>query len=110
MQTFERTGCLSPCKRNTYEMDIFKEVLVPGINGADTALHLFIPEPQFTVSEEFVVFDRLAFAADCAGMGGILLGVSLLAAYDYFLGAIGRMLCLQHRNKRGTTLSETNLQ
>ncbi len=48
----------------------------------DRELIIYVPEPEFSVVEEFLVYSAASFVADCGGMGGILLGVSLLALFD----------------------------
>ncbi len=77
-----------PCKRSTYELQLEKEVYVErqglGLDNATVAnLFLGVSDPYLTVREEFLVYDIASFLADCAGMGGIMLGASLLATYDW---------------------------
>ncbi len=52
-------------------------------NDTIAMLYLNRPKPTFAVKEEFVVYDIGSFLADCAGMGGIMLGASVLALYDW---------------------------
>ncbi len=49
----------------------------------DLLQEFYIPKPIFTVKEEYLVYDEASFLADCGGMGGILLGFSLLSFYDW---------------------------
>ncbi len=51
-------------------------------------LYFYIPTSTVTVKEEFLVYDWVSFVADCGGMGGILLGLSLLAGYQAFVELI----------------------
>ncbi len=66
-------------------------------NLTDHEIVVYIPEPEFMVIEEFLVYSAASFAADCGGMGGILLGVSLLALYD---AAIANVRLVQKAGKR----------
>ncbi len=46
-------------------------------------LRVYFPQPVLTVKEEFAVFTMSSFVAECGGMGGILLGFSFLAMFEW---------------------------
>ncbi len=45
-------------------------------------LYFHTPKATFTVEKEYLVYDAAAFAGDVGGMGGILLGISVVAVYQ----------------------------
>ncbi len=85
-QSLEMTGCMPPCTKSKFDISLSRPSMVPvwGNTTANMILHFYIPEPIYTVTEEFLVYDFPSFMADLAGMFGILLGVSFLAVYDQF--------------------------
>ncbi len=92
MQIYEITECLNNCNYTNYKIKIgeHQNMSLPGM-GNDynftytDMFYFYIPTSSITVKEEFLIYDWLSFAADCGGMGGILLGLSLLAGYQAFL-------------------------
>ena len=83
---FERYGCQPSCERLKYKLEAGDVNLTPVRHDSDNStytLHMYFAEPSFTVREEFEVYGWMSFLADCGGMGGILLGFSLLGAFNW---------------------------
>ena len=85
---FDQHGCQPSCVRNDYEVASGGDALVLPRAPSDhpNATHgftFYVREPRFTVRTEFAVYRWMSFLADCAGMGGILLGFSLLGTFDW---------------------------
>ncbi len=49
------------------------------------SFYFYFPSPIVTVNSEFEVYDFLDWLADCGGMGGIILGLSILAGYKWLV-------------------------
>ncbi len=101
-KVFKLTGCKPHCKQTHYNLmvsEIQERTESPPMmpdslldsSGPLDMLYFYVPSPMVTVKEEFKVYDLLDWAADCGGMGGILLGLSLAAGFERVLQLIKRI-------------------
>ncbi len=66
----------------------------------------YIPQPTFTIEEEYIVYDWFSFLADCGGMGGILLGFSMLSFFDWVSDfKLGRYCARKGRKEQGVQVT-----
>ena len=79
--------------KTNFDMDVGQKQAI-GLQDIDRPytdlLYFYLPMTTITKREEFLVYDRLSFMADCAGMGGILLGLSMLTGFEWVSNVIQR--------------------
>ena len=104
------SGCLQPCREDTFAIGLgtpYTRPKTPLAKNHTHLIHLYVSKPVFTTETEFWyflrlllknlgnlgvrrnvfsrIYDRSAFLADVGGMGGMILGVSILGTYDWIL-------------------------
>ncbi len=68
---------------NTITKDYAQDVY--NLSSYTDEFYFYFPSPIVTVNHEFEVYDFLDWSADCAGMGGILLGLSIVGGYKWLV-------------------------
>ncbi len=110
LQVQSETGCRSSCEQNTYDLTVGQAVVLPSNPEATPdpvfthRVDLYVPAPKLTVREEYLLYDVSSFLADCAGMGGVLLGFSFLGMTDSLLKGKGK----GRKGRKAATRRKTN--
>ncbi len=103
LQYYDTIGCLPPCHRPTYDVEMEYTIDDPAAKDDEdhddpnsevggVRLIIYAPLGVLTRRSEYYVYDLGALAGDAGGMVGMLLGASLLGAYDLALDWAGAIL------------------
>ena len=83
-QLYDLTGCIPGCYKKTYELKAIK--LKPQVNTRmELQIQLQIPNGEYELTEEYLLYDFNSFIPDVGGYLGLLLGYSLLSMYQKFI-------------------------
>ena len=105
---FQSFGCMPSCSKNDISLTMVKEfdrTKDKDKSNTSLRLRLYYMDGTFDVKEEYYIYDRDSFMADCGGYLGLLLGASLLSLYHMISEWIATVVCVDRKIRKDNLYS-----